>query len=106
MSVTSSITSLATKHLVLNSDLSPNASIFDVLPEEIVVRILEWCDVGGVLACKRVGLLLCPLFTTLAHHIIGNGDLNRIDLSRIQKHDCRFGQPALQTRLERKRDVR
>lgn len=53
MSVTSSITSLATKHLVLNSDLSPNASIFDVLPEEIVVRILEWCDVGGVLACKR-----------------------------------------------------
>jgi hypothetical protein len=64
MSVTSSIISLATKHLVLNSDLSPNASLLYALPEEIVVRILEWCDVGGVLACQRVGLVLSPRFTT------------------------------------------
>jgi hypothetical protein len=27
---------------------------FPVLPEEIVVKILEWCDFKGVLACQRV----------------------------------------------------
>ena len=54
------MTSLATTHLVLNSGCSPNATLLDALPEEIVIRILEWCDVGGMLAFQRVRLVICP----------------------------------------------
>ena len=46
-------------HWVLNSVNSPNAFYFGALPEEIIVKILEWCDSEGVLACQRVRLVLC-----------------------------------------------
>ncbi|KAI9451467.1 hypothetical protein BJY52DRAFT_1297672 [Lactarius psammicola] len=49
-----SITSPATTRLMLNSSLRiPDASYIDALPEEIIVKILEWCDFRGVLACQR-----------------------------------------------------
>ena len=98
------MTSLATTHLVFNSGCSPNATLLDALPEEIVVRILEWCDIGGMLACQRVRLVHCPRFFGRAHsHINGNGDNNgmsnhlppTVDLSRFQKHNRRLGDPAL-----------
>jgi len=31
-----------------------NSASFAVLPEEIIVKILEWCDFKGVLACQLV----------------------------------------------------
>ena len=34
---------------------------FAVLPEEIVVKILEWCDFKGVLACQQVRATICSL---------------------------------------------
>jgi F-box domain len=34
---------------------------FAVLPEEIIVKILEWCDFKGVLACQRVRATSCLL---------------------------------------------
>ena len=99
------MTSLATTHLVLNSGCSPNATILDALPEEIVVRILEWCDVEGMLACQRVCLVLCPRFITALIHtsmatviITAHQTTFVLDLSRFQKHDRRLGDPALQTR--------
>ena len=71
------MTSLATTHLVLNSGCSPNATLLDALPEEIVVRILEWCDIEGMLACKWVCLVLYPRFYARAHsHDNGNGNNN------------------------------
>ncbi|KAH9020210.1 hypothetical protein EDB85DRAFT_2005376 [Lactarius pseudohatsudake] len=48
-----SIISPTTTRLVLNPVYPPNASHFDALPEEIIVKILEWCDVRGVFACQR-----------------------------------------------------
>lgn len=32
---------------------------FAILPEEIIVNILEWCDFKGVLACQRVRAMIC-----------------------------------------------
>ena len=32
----------------------PNGVSFAVLPEEMIVKILEWCDFKGVLACQLV----------------------------------------------------
>ena len=70
------MTSLATTHLVLNTGCSPNATLLDALPEEIVVRILEWCDVEGMLACQRVRLVFC--FNSRVHsHINDNGNNKR-----------------------------
>lgn len=48
-----SIISPTTTRLVLIPVYPPNASHFDALPEEIIVKILEWCDVRGVFACQR-----------------------------------------------------
>ena len=67
MSVTSSIAPLATTHLVLNPGLTRNASLLDALPEEIVLRILEWCDIRDVLACRRVRLIFFLRLTTNDH---------------------------------------
>ena len=97
------MTSLTTTHLVLNSGCSPNATLLDVLPEEIVIRILEWCDVGGIFACQKVRLVLCPRSYGCTHHNNGNGNNNgmsnylppMIDLSRFQEHNRRLGDPAL-----------
>lgn len=38
----------------------PNMSTFAAVPEEIIVKILEWCDFKGVLACQLVRTLACP----------------------------------------------
>ena len=66
-----SVTSPATTRLMLNLNLfhSPDTSYFAALPEEIIIKILEWCDFRGVLACQRVRLFLCPRFMTalIAH---------------------------------------
>lgn len=53
-----------TTHRLLNPVDSPNGFYFGALPEEIIVKILEWCDFGGVLACQRVRLALYPRLTT------------------------------------------
>ena len=37
-----------------------NMSTFAAVPEEIIVKILEWCDFKGVLACQLVRALACP----------------------------------------------
>jgi hypothetical protein len=34
---------------------------FAVLPEEIIVKILEWCDFKGVLASQCVRPMICSL---------------------------------------------
>ncbi|KAH9053100.1 hypothetical protein EDB87DRAFT_291004 [Lactarius vividus] len=59
-----SITSPTTTHPVLNS---PDATHFDALPEEIIVKILEWCDVRGVLACQRA----CRTFRNVIEGSVG-----------------------------------
>ena len=47
----------------------PNSASFAVLPEEIIVKILEWCDFKGVLACQRVR-------GALVFHSIGSNTAN------------------------------
>jgi hypothetical protein len=32
----------------------PNHASLTILPEELIVKILEWCDCKGVLACQLV----------------------------------------------------
>ena len=48
----------------LDYGLTTNVSYFGALPEEIIVKILEWSDIKGVLACQRVRLVLSPHITT------------------------------------------
>ncbi|KAI9437286.1 hypothetical protein H4582DRAFT_1959061 [Lactarius indigo] len=48
-----SVTPPNTTRLVLKPVCPPNAPHFDALPEEIIVKILEWCDVRSVVACQR-----------------------------------------------------
>ncbi len=74
------------------SDCSPNASYFDVLPEEILLDILESCDAEVVLACQLVRLIT---YVTLLHH-----PLVLLDMPHFQKRDSGIYEPALQTRAE------
>ena len=42
-------------------DERPDCASFAVLPEEIIIKILEWCDFKGVLACQLVREACLPL---------------------------------------------
>ncbi len=85
-------------HLVSKSGCSPNASYFDVLPEEILINLLESCDAEVVLACQLVRLVT---YTTTLHH-----PLVLLDMPLSQKRDSGMYEPALQTRAESEWNVR
>jgi F-box domain len=48
----STTTSAACCKLV--ESLTSNSSLLTVLPEELIVKILEWCDFKEVIACQLV----------------------------------------------------
>jgi hypothetical protein len=45
------ITSAIARHKPIER---PNSAALTILPEELIVKILEWCDFKGVLACRLV----------------------------------------------------
>ncbi len=89
---------LSMTHLTLKSDCSQHASYFDVLPEEILINILESCDAKVVLACQLVRLIT---YVTILHH-----PLVLLDMPHFQRRDRGIYEPALQTRAESKWNAR
>jgi hypothetical protein len=83
----------------------PHSASFAVLPEEIIVKILEWCDFKGVLACQLVrgALVFGPIGSdtvnrTPSHPITLHSPSSRADMSRSQRCDRELHRLALQAR--------
>ncbi len=88
-----SMTPPSVTHLVSKSGCSPNTSYFDVLPNEVLINILEGCNAEVVVACQLVRLVTDV--TVLRHPLF-----LLLDMPHLQKRDSGIYEPAVQTRAE------
>jgi hypothetical protein len=86
------------------SKLARRFSYLETIPEELVLTILELCDMKELLACQSVRVQFVMNKHTCTH--VPNNSIPHTDLPCSQGCDHKFREPTVQISPTRTRDVR